>query len=265
MALGGSNEENIIIDGILLNGVQNVSFSQSVSEDVVSILGGNFVGTNITGPTATTVSIDKLLLNSDYVTGLTGSHNISGQFQYGTNNLNFEQACINSYAVSAAVNQLPEISFDLSIYGNISGNENSVVSSALKEDLIEKVSQQGLIVTFDKTPTNSVQSFSFSETFNVQPLYSLGEKIPSQISTVGPIVQEVTINIEVEDYEFENNFSFLSGSKDRNRNIKLEISGENGILNAFEMVNGILINEQMVAGVSNTMVASLTYRGYKDN
>ena len=263
MALAGSHEEHIIINRTLLTGVQNVSFQQNVNEVPVSLLGNDFGGTTINGPTTVTAAIDKFLLNGDFVTGLTGLTTISGQFEYGDNFLNFSQAVLNSYAVSVSVGALPQISFDLSIYGSIGGSDTSIRSSASNEGAIQNVSQSGLIVTFDKEATNAIQSFNFSETFNVQPIYGLGQNTPTHLSIIGPIVQEASIAIEVEDYEFENTFSFLSGSKNRNRNIELKISGANGVLNTFTLESGHLVNESLSAGVSDTVVANLTYRGYK--
>ena len=263
MALEGSHEEHIIINGTLLTGIQNVSFQQEVNETPVSMLGNDFAGTTINGPTVVTAAIDKFLLNSDFVTGLTGLTTISGQFEYGDNFLDFNSGVLNSFAVSASVGALPQISFDLSIYGSLSGSDTSIRSSASTESAIEEVSQSGLIVTFDKNATNAVQSFSFSETFNVQPIYGLGQNAPSHLSIIGPINQEATIAIEVEDYEFEETFSFLSNSKDRNRTIKLQISGDGGILNTFALESGHLVSESISAGVGDTIVANLNYRGFK--
>jgi hypothetical protein len=263
MALEGSHKEYIVINQTLLTGVQNISFEQNVDEAPVSMLGNDFGGTTINGPTTVTAAIDKLLLNSDFITGLTGNTTISGQFEYGDNFIDFSQGVLNSYAVSASVGELPQISFDLSIYGSLSGSDTSIRSSASTENAIEEVSQSGLIITFDKGAINAVQSFSFSEAFNVQPIYGLGQNTPSHISILGPIAQEATIAIEVEDYEFEETFSFLSGSKDRNRTIQLQISGDNGVLNTFALENAHLVSESIAAGVGDTIVANLTYKGFK--
>ena len=263
MALAGSHEEHIIINETLLTGVQNVSFQQNVNEEPILTLGSDFGGTTINGPTTVTAAIDKFLLNGDFVTGLTGVTTISGQFEYGDNFLNFSQGVLEGYAVSASIGELPQISFDLSIYGSLSGSDTSIRSSASTENAIEEVSQSGLIITFDKNATNAVQSFNFSETFNAQPIYGLGQNTPSHLSIIGPIAQEATIAIEVEDYEFEETFSFLSGSKNRNRTIQLQISGSNGILNTFALENGHLVSESITAGVGDTIVANLTYRGFK--
>lgn len=263
MAIAGSHEEYIIINGTELQGIENVSFQQNVNESPISMLGNDFAGKTIEAPTQVTASIDKYLLNNDFVTTLTGLTNISGQFEYGDNLIDFSQAVINGYAVSAGVGSLPQISFDLSIYGSLSGSDTSIRSLASDESAVENVSQSGLIVTFDKNQTNAVQSFTFSEAFNVLPTYGLGQKTPADISIVGPVVQEVNISIEVEDYEIEETFSFLSGSKDRSRNIELKISGDNGVLNTFSLQNGCLTSESMVSSAGNTTTAELTYRGYR--
>ena len=106
-------------------------------------------------------------------------------------------------------------------------------------------------------------SFNYSEVINKQATYGIGSKEPSDIQTVGPILQEASIAIEVEDYEPEEPFSFLSGSKDRNRTIKMEISGESSILNTFQLENGYLVGESVGVGIGDTIVANLQYRGYK--
>ena len=263
MALEGSYEEHIIINGTLLQGVSNTSFEQNVEEQPVSMVGKEFGGKTITGPTQVTASIDKYLLNEDFVTTLTGLTNISGQFEYGDNFLDFSQAVVNGYAVSTSVGSLPEISFDLSIYGSLSGSNAPIKSLSSNESAIKNVPESGLIVTFDKNQINAVQSFSFSETFNVLPTYGLGQKTPADISIIGPTIQQASISIEVEDYEIEETFSFLSGSKDRARNIELKISGDNGVLNTFSLQNGCLASESIVSSAGNTTIAQLTYNGYR--
>ncbi len=263
MALEGSHEEHIIVNGTLLSGIQNISFSQNVQEQAVSYLGNDFGGTTINGPTVVSAAIDKVLLNEDFITGLTGSTNITGQFEYGDNLADFSQAVLNSYAVSTSIGELPQISFDLSIYGSISGAEITARPAASNDNSFETINQEKLIITYDKGPTNPIQSFNFSETFNVQPIYGIGQTTPSHISIVGPIICEASISIEVENYEFEETFSFLSGSKNRSRDIKLQISGEAGILNTFEVDNASLISENITAGVGDTVIANFSYRGYK--
>ena len=76
-------------------------------------------GTSIPNPFLETLPVITDIINNnrntDLITGLTGSTNITGQFEYGDNLADFSQAVVNSYAVSTSIGQLPQISFDLSI------------------------------------------------------------------------------------------------------------------------------------------------------
>jgi hypothetical protein len=246
-----------------LNSIQNISFNQGVQETPALVVGQSISPTTIDGPTQTKVSVDKILNNNDFIRTLTGLSNISGQFEYGDNFLSFNKTCLNNFSVSATINELPQASFDFTIYGSLSGTSNSLSSTAVSDNTTEEIIPEGLLVTFDKQSTNAVQSFNYSEVINKQATYGIGSKEPSDIQTVGPILQEASIAIEVEDYEPEEPFSFLSGSKDRNRTIKMEISGESSILNTFQLENGYLVGESVGVGIGDTIVANLQYRGYK--
>ncbi len=267
MAVEGTHDANIYLSSgngsIKLNSIQNVSFNQNVQETPALVVGQSISPTTIDGPTQTKVSVDKILNNNDFIRTLTGKSDISGQFEYGDNFLSFNKTCLNNFSVSATINELPQASFDFTIYGSLSGTSNSLSSTAVSDNTTEEIIPEGLLVTFDKQSTNAVQSFNYSEVINKQATYGIGSKEPSDIQTVGPILQEASIAIEVEDYEPEETFSFLSGSKDRNRTIKMEISGENSILNTFQLENGYLVSESVGVGVGGTTVANLNYRGYK--
>lgn len=244
-----------------LKSIKNVSFSQNVQEENALIVGKELGFKSIIGPTQTRVAVDKTLNNSDYIGTLVGLSNISGQFEYGDNGMNFGKACINNFSVNATINELPEASFDLTIYGSLSGTSTSVSSTASDDNDTEEVKVEELTVTFDKSSTNAVQSFNFSETFNKQAFYEIGASEPKEIKTVGTIQQEASISIEVEDYEMEETFSFLDDGKDRSRTIKLEIG--NPAQNTYQLQNASLVSESMTLGAGGTPIASLVYRGYR--
>ena len=267
MATKGAHDTNIYLStgGVSkkLNSIQSISFKQDIQENPSLVVGQEISPTQIDGPTQTTVSVDKILNNNDLIRTFAGRSNISGQFEYGDNLLSFNKTCLKNFSVSATINELPQASFDFVIYGSLSGTSTSLSSTAVADSTIEEITTEGLSITFDKQSTNAVQSFSYSEIFNKQALYGIGSNEPSDIQTVGPVLQEASISIEVEDYEPEETFSFLSGSKDRNRTIKMEISGENSILNTFQLENARLVSESIGAGVGDTIVANLTYKGHK--
>ena len=267
MAVEGSHDSNVYLssgDGVIkkLKSITSVAFSQDIQEENTQVVGKDLGFKSILGPTQTRVAIDKTLNNEDFIRTLAGRSDISGQFEYGDSMLSFSTACINNFSVNATINELPQASFDLTVYGSLSGTSTSVSSTANDDNATKEVKVEELTVTFDKNSTNAVQSFSFSEVFNKQAFYKIGENEPSDIKTVGTIQQEAEINIEVEDYEIEETFSFLSGTKDRNRTIKLEIG--NPVQNTYQLQNASLVSESISLSAGGTPVASLVYRGYRE-
>ena len=259
----GASIGSIQTDFRKLKSIKNIAFSQEVQEENVQVLGDDLGFKSIIGPTQTRVAVDKTLNSNDFIRNLAGRSDILGQFEYGDNAMRFVSGCINNFSVNATINEIPETSFDLTIYGSLSPQTTLLPSFLQAEDNDpEEAKVEELTVTFDKNSTNAVQSFSFSEVFNKQAFYQIGQNEPSDIKTIGTIQQEVAIDIEVEDYEIEETFSFLSETKDRDRTIKLEIG--NPVQNTYQLQNASLVSESIALGVGGTPVASLIYRGYRE-
>lgn len=262
-AFVGASIGSIQTDFRKLKSIKNIAFSQEVQEENVQVLGDDLGFKSIIGPTQTRVAVDKTLNSNDFIRNLAGRSDILGQFEYGDNAMRFVSGCINNFSVNATINEIPQTSFDLTIYGSLSPQTTLLPSFLQAEDNDpEEAKVEELTVTFDKNSTNAVQSFSFSEVFNKQAFYQIGQNEPSDIKTIGTIQQEVAIDIEVEDYEIEETFSFLSATKDRDRTIKLEIG--NPVQNTYQLQNASLVSESIALGVGGTPVASLIYRGYRE-
>ena len=262
-AFVGASIGSIQTDFRKLKSIKNIAFSQEVQEENVQVLGDDLGFKSIIGPTQTRVAVDKTLNSNDFIRNLAGRSDILGQFEYGDNAMRFVSGCINNFSVNATINEIPQTSFDLTIYGSLSPQTTLLPSFLQAEDNDpEEAKVEELTVTFDKNSTNAVQSFSFSEVFNKQAFYQIGQNEPSDIKTIGTIQQEVAIDIEVEDYEIEETFSFLNGTKDRDRTIKLEIG--NPVQNTYQLQNASLVSESIALGVGGTPVASLIYRGYRE-
>ena len=179
--------------------------------------------------------------------------------------LDFNSGVLNGYSVSSTIGEAPTIAFDFTIYGDLTGTNTSRLASATPDSGMSEVAETGITVTFDKEPTNSIQSCTYTENYVVTPTYSVGSVRPSNIAVMGPIVQELSIAIDVEDYEMEDNFSFVNDTtKNRDRDISLAIENITGGKNLFKLKNASLIRESVAAGVGNTVVANLLYRGIKE-
>ena len=111
-----------------LSGIQNASFSHSTNESSTRLLlsdeqktGRLMQRTNrrFSSPQSVSCSFDKCYINQDFIKTFTGLNNVSGAFLYGDSYLAFDDAVINQYSVTLTPSQIPKISVDMDIYGNL--------------------------------------------------------------------------------------------------------------------------------------------------
>ena len=88
--VNGSEETYIILEDYLLTGVTNVSFKNSVEEEVSLLLNNAGLYRNSKKPNTASCEISTYYLGPDLVQNLTGFTNLSGQFIYGENAINFD-------------------------------------------------------------------------------------------------------------------------------------------------------------------------------
>ena len=115
----GSEETNIILQDTLLTGITDVSFDYQVEEEAVLLLANRGINRKINKASSASCSISKKCIGRDFIQELTGYANLSGQFIYGTGGLDFDQATITNYKISLSPQDIPTLSADLKIYGDL--------------------------------------------------------------------------------------------------------------------------------------------------
>ena len=126
----GSEETQIILQQTLLTGITDVSFDYQVEEEAVLLLANRGINRKINKPSVATCSISKKCIGREFIQQLTGYVDLSGQFIYGENGLDFNQAAITNYKISLSPQDIPTLSADLKIYGDMEPATTLRVNSA---------------------------------------------------------------------------------------------------------------------------------------
>ena len=266
MALAGHQDEQLILNTTKL---QAISFQQNIADEVVTTIGTKTRTPTVLGPNTVTAQVDKIVVNDSVtITGLAGQSNISGQFIYGDNVMDFNSGVLAGYSLSSSIGEPPSISFDFEIFGGLTGSGNSRASSAetVADTGAGFIKTTGISITHDKGTSNNIQSITFSETYNFTPEYSLGSRVPS-INFFDNVNQTMQIELLVEDFSLDETFSFLQDSKERKRNIQFHAQFDGtGAGTGFNLTleSGHLVSESLRAGVGDQTIATLTYRGIKN-
>lgn len=287
MATTGSFSEVLYLDGKVLKGIQSLSFEVTSPETNKPVMGrAHSQLVTFESPPSVSSRVNKVLLNTDFMTGLidkTGSNRemlgFSGGMFYGDNLMEFNTGVLDGFSITANTSDIPEIAFDFTIYGSMTGRvSNAVTPDGLNfndpnhfdtDEELDIVSPTGITVLFDKsgdgsiTGMNSVSSMTFTEAYSYDVKYGLGSRVPSQIQLLDPILQTANIELEIENYAFEDTYRALDIGTNQDRSIVLEVRGENGSLNKFSMTGAQLVGENINTAAGDFVKANLTYRAYK--
>lgn len=223
----GSEESFIILQNVLLTGISNISFKSSVQEEETKLLGNKGVNKRINKPSVTTCNFSKPYNGKDYLQSLTGATNLSGQFVYKNNAIDFTNAAISSYGLNLDPNGFGEINVTLQIFGEMKPTTNLKLSTASGD--FETASQPNAIYVFNLDNKNSpIKSFNYEASFDIKSTNNIGSINFSSVDIFSPVVHKITADIEMWNQEVEDVTGLIEEDK-FNRKIDIIFSPkENG-------------------------------------
>jgi hypothetical protein len=215
----GSEETFIILQNTLLTGITDVSFDYSVQEEAVLLLANRGINRKINKPHVANCSIRKKYLGRDFFNELTGFVGLSGQFIYGQDALDFTDAAISRYQIKMSPTEVPEISIDLKIYGDLKPAASLRKSTAQVDEEARDIDID--FISFNFMGKNSpVVDFSLSVDFDCQPTYEIESTKSSAVKIFTPVKYASSAKIEMTQQEYEN-ITGLINTENFDKNLSL--------------------------------------------
>ena len=197
-----SEESYIILQNVLLTGISDISFQSPVQEEETNLLGNKGVNRRINKPSITTCNFSKPYNGKDYLQSLTGATNLSGQFIYKNNAIDFTDAAISSYALDLDSNGFGKIKVRLQIFGEMRPTTNLKLSTASGD--FEATDQTPQITHFNLDNKNSaIKSLNYEASFDVKPTNNIGSINSSSVNILSPVTHRITADIEMLEQEVE--------------------------------------------------------------
>lgn len=197
-----SDESYIILQNTLLTGITNLSFSYSSNQEATYLLSNKGINRKINSPQVIDCSIRKKYLGKDFLKDLTGFAGLSGQFIYGQNALDFNDAAISSYSIAMKTNQLPEININLKIFGDLSPTTNLRKATAFADNENLNLGQDSIFFNF-LNKNSAIDDFSFSANFQIEPTYEIESIKSSKVKILPPVSYSTSASIEMTEQEYE--------------------------------------------------------------
>lgn len=256
----GSEETFLVLQDTLLSGITDVSFSTSVDEEAVNLLSNRGINRKVNKAASIDCSISKLYINRDFIQELTGDTNLSGQFIYGSNALDFNDAVITNYTMSITPEDVPKSSVKLKIFGDLTPTTNIRKDTASGDYEIKNLKVSSISLNMDGK-SSAITDFSYSIDFDAKPTYEIESTKSSSVKILNPVRYSSSAKIEMIEQEFENVTGLIE--KSQNRTISFSITDEEPtVLNTYEVPNASLQSQEISINAGDTVSLSLGYVGY---
>lgn len=218
----GSEESYIILQNVLLTGISDISFQSTIQEGATKLLANQGINRKIYKPPTTTCSFSKPFNGQDFLQSLTGATNLSGQFIYKNNAIDFTDAAISSYGLNLDSNGFGEISVTLQIFGEMKPTTTLKLSTASGD--FETIDETPKITFFNLDNKNSaIKSLNYEASFDIKPTNNIGSINSSSVNILSPVTHRITADIEMLEQEIENVTGLIEEDK-FNRKIDIVFS-----------------------------------------
>jgi hypothetical protein len=253
-------EQQFYLNNTLLSGVTNIDGSYSVSQEPINIIGKGYVYPVRQGPMVGNFSIQKYYVGKDPLLNYIGEVPIKASINYGEQSIGFNNGFLTEYSFSAGIGQIPQAQASINVYGDI-GKGISAKGSTRQPDI--QIPNQGSILINSKNyETNRVSRFDYTIRINRNPVYKIGTVEPVQVNTQYPIFQELSLEMDLNDYELTKLKDFIKKPYQQDLNIILNNPVNNSLIEEFTIKNARIVSHSFNSANAENTTVNLTYNGY---
>lgn len=264
--------QHFFLNSIEIPGVQTVNGSYQSIATPVSFIGnaGTAGKFRPDGNQIANLSINYLLISTDQFIQYTGNLGFNSYVVNNLSNLDqnysFLSGYLTSYNIRQGVNQLPEVSINANIYGQI-GKINPQAINLNTQSVLPLLipAPNTASLGINDFNTNAVQSYSITINTQRNPTYILGQTNPNAINQSLPLEITADFEILVNDYTATNMSAYPFNIKTNNLNLTLTDYYTNRVAATYGFNNMILVGENCnVTTNSNGITMNLQYKSIQN-
>jgi hypothetical protein len=254
----GSEEAGVVLNGINLTGLTDVSFSSTINEEAVVLLADRGINRKINRGHVIDCKISKTYMGKDRLQEFTGITNLSGQFQFGTGAIDFNEASISSYSIDVGIQKAPQVSVNMKIFGDF---KPAVSKASFASDyVLEDLGIDPATITLENRQS-LLQEFSFSVNFDVKPTFEISSVKSTSNKLFSPITYNAKAKLLVDEQEFIDVTGLLE-SENFNRSVSLSLQNTgSSVLNTYTVPNASLKSQSTSIAAGDLVEMSVEYLG----
>jgi hypothetical protein len=254
-------DQRLIINQQILSGVTDFNANFDIPYENIDLLGGRFAAA-IQGELSKNISFSRFLIQSDPLKYLTGNASCNGFVDYKNYSFGFESGYLTNYNASCSVNDIVIVNTDFIVFGNIGGDIKDPILPSQNTDNIYVANYGNIFVSATQGQTNRIISFEYNVACERIPIFGLGSINPIGVFLKKPLTIELTLNIEIDDYESPNIQNLLCTPEIQNITIDLKNCNNSIIIESFYVPNARLISNSYAASIDNAANVELVFRSF---
>lgn len=266
-------QQVLFFNSTKIKGVQSVNFQYDLSNSTLKGL-GSYSSSNDVSQQVGQLTVNVLAVTQDQIIPFTGDLGLNGYLLKNKNNsaenYSFLSGFLTNYRSSCSVGEIPQISANFEVYGNIgriAPSESSDFSSiASSQDLpLSQTSYQDFSLTINDFNVNRIISYDININVGRRPDYIIGSRIPTRVSLNWPIEIEASFVISAAEYDAYNIRKFPHNTRTTDISLTFKnsrISSSNILSYSFSDMT--FVSESYSTDVDGKSTVTLNYKGFLD-
>jgi hypothetical protein len=254
-------DQQLIINQQVLSGVTDFNADFDIPYENVDLLGENFAA-EIQGETSRNISINRFLIQSDPLKYLTGEAFCNGFVNYKDYSFGFLSGYLTNYSASCGVGEVANITTDFIVYGNIGGGITQPILPSQNTDNIYVANYGNIFVSASQGQTNRITSFEYSVSCERVPIFLLGSFNPGHVFLKRPIIIDLNLTLEIDDYESPDIQNLLCNPEIQNITIDLKNCDNSQIIESFYAPNARLVSSSYNGSIDDDTSIEMTFRSF---
>lgn len=254
-------DQKLIINQQPISGVTSFNGDFDIPYENIDILGGN-LATSVQGESARNISFSRFLIQADPLKYLTGNYSCNGFVSYKNNSFGFKSGYMTNYSASCGIGDIANITTNFIVYGNMGGGVEETIIPSTNTDNIYVANAGGIVINANEGSTNRIISFEYNINCERIPFFVLGSRDPSDVTLKKPIIAELTLTLEIDDYESSDIQTLLCSPNIQDLQIDLKNCDKTQVIESFIMPKARLISTNYTSSVDNSTSIEMLFRSF---
>ena len=169
---------------------------------------------------------------------------------------------MTNYSASCSVGDIAEITTDFIVYENMGGGVEEAILPSQNTDNIYVANAGSIIINANEGSTNRIMSFEYSVNCERIPFFVLGSRDPSDVILKKPSIAELTLTLEIDDYESSDIQTLLCTPNTQNLQIDLKNCNQTEVIESFIMPNARLISTNYSSSIDDYATIEMLFRSF---